>query len=365
MLERLVAFGRTLRDLGFDVGPGHAADAARALRAVDLADREQVFLALRCVFCQKPEDFGPFARAFRAFWDQGGVPPGPAALAAGGDGKSRAGPDGMVQARATAAGEGAEGAEQDGAQPGYTAQVLLRKDVGKLAPEELPELHHLARFLARRLALRLSRRLQRHRRGPIDPSRTFRRALRQGGEVLQLRRRRRRRDKARLVALLDVSGSMQPYGRFLLLFLSVLAARLPRTEVFVFSTGLTRVTREVKAGALDQAARAAPDWAGGTRIGVCLAEFAAAHGTLVDGRTALLVLSDGLDTGETDLLSLTMSRLKAAAGRVIWLNPLAGDPEYEPLARGMRAALPHVDLLAPAHSLESLLRLGRYLARPF
>lgn len=365
MLERVVAFTRTLRALGLDVGPGDAADAARALLAVDLSDREAVFLALRCVLCRQREDFPVFEQAFRVVWEGRGAPAGgPAAGGAGQDLQVRVKLGGTVQVREGEPGDEAPAgaAEQEGALPSYTPQAMQRKDVGKLSAEEVPELHRLALLLARRLALRLARRLRRHRRGPVDPSRTFRRALRQGGEVLHLHRRRRKREKARLVALLDVSGSMQPYGRFLLLFLGALSARLPRSETFVFSTSLARVTREVKARDLERAARAAPDWAGGTRIGACLEEFAGGPGrTLVDRRTALLVLSDGLDTGETDRLGAVMARLKAAAGRVIWLNPLAGDPEYEPLARGMRAALPHVDVLAPAHSLESLLRLGAYL----
>lgn len=361
MIARLVQFCRTLRAMGLDVGPGDAADAARALLAVDVTDRDQVFLALQTVLCRRVEDRPFFAAAFAQVWE--GRPAAPLPPGAPGQVRVRLQSHGGPVPLAAQPPDGAgDGPEQEGGLPSYSPHALLRRDVGKLAPEEVPELERLAQELARRLAYRLSRRLRRHRRGAIDPGRTFRRALRQGGEILHLRRRRPRRTRARVVALLDVSGSMQPYGRFLLLFLAALAGRLPRLEAFTFSTHLTRVTRQVRARDLEGAARAAQDWAGGTRIGASLATFLAGYAEgLVDRRTALLILSDGLDTGDTELLAQAMARLRSLAGRIIWLNPLAGDPAYEPLARGMRAALPNVDVLAPAHSLESLMRLGQYL----
>ncbi|BDG61200.1 vWA domain-containing protein [Caldinitratiruptor microaerophilus] len=368
-MERLASFGRLLRELGIDVGPGDVAAAARGLAFVRPADRDAFYLTLRTVLCRKVEDFPLFHAAFVHFWLGGdrtasdvpdgagirirlrrtGSPEGVLREAGGPDGEE--GP-----------GDGDGGLEEGQGIPGYTARVLLlRKDLAKLEPHESPEVARLARELARRLARRVARRLRRHWRGAIDPARTLRRALRTGGEVLELRRRRRRQ-KARLVALLDVSGSMQPYSRFLLVFLAALTAQLPATETFVFSTELVRVTRELRARELEAVAAAAPDWAGGTRLGASLECFVREHAPLlVDRRTALLVLSDGLDTGETERVEDAMRRLRGSAGRIVWLNPLAGDPAYEPLQRGMRAALPFVDVLAPAHSLESLLALPAHL----
>lgn len=359
MLQRLQAFCVQLRAAGLKIGPQDVADAARALLAVDLGQRWQVYLALQTVLCRQPEDQAAFSRLFAEFFEDRRPFEMPRDPGGSGEGEGSGTPD------VTADPEGAKVETMpapDAMLPSYSPVALMRKDVGEVSREEMPELERLAEELARKLAQRISRRLKRRRRGMVDPVRTLRRALRQGGEVLQLRRRKQRRQKARLVSLLDVSGSMQPYGRFLLYFLVALAERLPRTETFVFSTDLTQVTRDVKDGNLEKVIGTAPDWAGGTRIGVSLDRFLREYApTLIDGRTAVLVMSDGLDTGEVDLLSRCMVRLQRRAGKIIWLNPLAGDPSYAPLARGMSAALPYVDVLAPAHSLESLLHLGRYL----
>lgn len=365
-MERLASFGRLLRELGIDVGPGDVAAAARGLAFLRPADRDAFYLTLRTVLCRRVEDFPLFDAAFVHFWlgsDRTGpdVPDGAGIRIRL---RRTASPEGVLREAGGPDGEegpGDGGLEEQQGLPGYTARVLLlRKDLGKLEPHESPEVARLARELARRLAHRVARRLRRRRRGAIDPARTLRRALRTGGEVLELRRRRRRQS-ARLVALLDVSGSMQPYSRFLLVFLAALTAQLPATETFVFSTGLVRVTRELRDRALEAVSAAAPDWAGGTRLGASLECFAREHAPhLVDRRTALLVLSDGLDTGETERVESAMRQLRSA-GRIVWLNPLAGDPAYEPLQRGMRAALPFVDVLAPAHSLESLLALPAHL----
>lgn len=368
-MERLASFARLLRELGMDVGPGDVVAAARALAFLGPAGQDAFYLTLRTVLCRKVEDFPLFHAAFLHFW-LGGDRTGPDApdvdgvrirlrrtRSPQGALHDAGGPDGEE-----GSGDGGDGLEEEQGLPGYTARaLLLRRDLGKIEPHESPEVARLARELARRLAHRVARRLRRHRRGAVDPARTLRRALRTGGEVLELRRRRRRQ-KARLVALLDVSGSMQPYSRFLLLFLAALTAQLPATETFVFSTELVRVTRELRARELEAVTAAAPDWAGGTRLGASLDCFVREHAPLlVDRHTALLVLSDGLDTGETERVEEAMRRLRASAGRIVWLNPLAGDPAYQPLQRGMRAALPFVDVLAPAHSLESLLTLPGHL----
>jgi len=359
MLQRLQGFCVRLRAAGLRIGPHDLADAARSLLAVDLGVRWQVFLALQTVLCHEPEDREAFSRIFAEFFEDRQPFEMPRDPGGSGEGEGAGTPD------VTSELEGAQVEsipEPDAMLPSYSPVALLRKDVGTLSAEEMPALQRLAEELARKLAQRIARRLRRRRRGVVDPARTLRRALRQGGEVLQLRRRRKRRQKARLVSLLDVSGSMQPYGRFLLCFLAALAERLPRTETFVFSTDLTQVTRDVKDGNLDKVAGLATDWAGGTRIGLSLDHFLREYApTLIDGRTAVLVMSDGLDTGEVELLTRCMLRLQRRAGRIIWLNPLAGDPSYAPLARGMSAALPFVDVLAPAHSLDSLLQLGRYI----
>jgi uncharacterized protein with von Willebrand factor type A (vWA) domain len=370
VLNGLLLFCSRLRELGLDIGPGHATEAAQALQVVDLTDREQVFLALRVTLCRQVEHFDGFQIAFDEVWGGRTQPthPGgpPSSDPVSEPGSAPNGSTADKPRKTPAAGgdsvEEVRGVDEEGATTSYSAALLLKRDVGTLEPQEIPEFERLAQVLARRLAQRLSMRLYRRRHGGVDPARTMRRALQLGGEVLQIRHRQSKREKVRLVSLLDVSGSMQPYGRFLLIFLMALAAQIRQMETYVFSTGLCRVTRELRDGDLNRVLQAVPDWGGGTRIGDSMAMFLdadAAH--WVDRRTILLVMSDGLDTGGMETLHDAMAKLQGMAGRIIWLNPLAGDPTYEPLARGMRTALPFLDLLASAHNLESLLKLESYI----
>jgi hypothetical protein len=188
-----------------------------------------------------------------------------------------------------------------------------------------------------------------------------------GGELLSFARRARAVEAPRLVVLCDTSGSMDAHARFLLAFVLSLRRAARGAEVFAFNTELVRLTPFLVPGrlgpALDRIAAAVPDWAGGTRIGVSLARFVAEHlAPLVDARTVVLILSDGLDRGEPEQLAAAMRAIQARARKVIWLNPLLGDPRYAPTARGMAAALPFVDEFLPAHDLASLERLLPHLS---
>ena len=200
-----------------------------------------------------------------------------------------------------------------------------------------------------------------------DLRRTLRRSFRTGGEPVDRAWRERRREQRRLVLLLDVSGSMDAYSRALVMFAHGALRSGRRVEAFCFGTRLTRVTRALAATDADEALRRAAaevvDWDGGTRIGEALKEFLGEHGHRGLARGALvLICSDGLEVGDPDLLAEQMARLSRLAHRVVWLNPLQEDPAYEPLARGMKAALPYVDLFASGHSLASLEELGAALA---
>jgi uncharacterized protein with von Willebrand factor type A (vWA) domain len=197
----------------------------------------------------------------------------------------------------------------------------------------------------------------------IDMRRSIRANLMRG-EVIELRRRERRRRKVRLVLLCDVSGSMDLYSRFLLQFLYALQNVFGRVETFTFATRLTRVTEQLKGPSYQSALRRLTevrDFSGGTRIGESIQEFNRTWGHMVNRHTIVIVLSDGWDTGEPDVLATEMLALKRKAGRVIWLNPLLGNPSYEPLTRGMAAALPLVDHFAAAHNLASLRDLASHL----
>jgi uncharacterized protein with von Willebrand factor type A (vWA) domain len=215
--------------------------------------------------------------------------------------------------------------------------------------------------IARRLARRISRRRRPSaRRGRLDLRRTLRANVTRG-DLIDLRYRRRKRRKVRLVLLCDVSGSMDLYSRFLLQFLFALQSVFARVETFTFSVHLTRVTEYLRGRSYREVLRrltAVRDWSGGTRIGESLAEFNRQWGRLVDRQTIVIILSDGWDTGDPELLAGELLRIKRRAGRVIWLNPLLGNPSYEPLTRGMAAALPLVDHFAAAHNLAALRALA-------
>jgi uncharacterized protein len=214
---------------------------------------------------------------------------------------------------------------------------------------------------------RLTRRRRASASGELDLRRTVRRALRTGGDPARILRRARRRRPRRFVLLLDVSGSMSAYSRALLVFAHAALRVDPRWEAFCFGTRLTRVTRALGGSDPDEALRRATadvvDWDGGTRIGESLKAFldGFGHGGLARG-AVVVVCSDGLDTGDPALLGEQMARLARLAHTTVWLNPLREDPRYEPLARGMAAALPHVDVFASGHNLASLEELGARLA---
>jgi uncharacterized protein with von Willebrand factor type A (vWA) domain len=198
-------------------------------------------------------------------------------------------------------------------------------------------------------------------RGLADLRRSLRAAVATGGEPLALARRERAVEEARLVVLCDTSGSMDAHARFLLAFILSLGSAARRTEAFAFNTRLTRITQLLSAGktelSLERLSAGVPDWSGGTRIGECLAAFVDQHlERVVRPETTVVILSDGLDRGDPAVLAEAMRAIRRRARAVIWLNPLMGDARYRPLARGMEAALPYVDHLAPAHNLESFER---------
>jgi uncharacterized protein with von Willebrand factor type A (vWA) domain len=266
-------------------------------------------------------------------------------------------------------GEGASRHVPEGDTPAWSPEALLRrKSFEECTTADLAAMERLLDRLAERLATRRSRRLVATRgRGEMDARRSFRRALATQGELVDLARRARPIEEPRLVALVDTSGSMDAHARFVLPFLLSLKRVARRTEIFAFNTALTRLTPRLRRGrvaaTLERLAADVPDWSGGTRIGACLEDFARNWlDATVDGRTVVLIVSDGLDRGDTEILAGAMRAIRSRARRVLWLNPLMSDSRYEPTARGMAAALPYVDRLLPAHDLESLERLIPMLA---
>lgn len=381
LLPRLATFARLLHDAGMEAGPGRLTDAARALRWVDLKKPDDFRSALRSVFVARREDLPLFEAAFDIFW----APPDPRVLAGAIPGRSRPLPLAPERARAWMNLLGLnqsrlprEEEQKDSTPPsssGYSADELLRKkDFEDLTWEETEQVKRLLQMAPWRIAERRTRRLRPSRGGQVDLRRTARESIRTSGEMVTLMHRQPRVRRRPLVLLCDVSGSMEKYSRLLLIFAHAIARR-EEVETFVFSTRLTRITRLLRQRdmdrALDEVTKSVHDFSGGTRIGQALAEFNHKWARRVLGHGAIvIVISDGWDRGEPAQLEAELERLRRSAHRLIWLNPLLGSEGYEPLTRGMLAAMPHVDDFLAAHSVEALDELGRLLAgldrhRPF
>jgi uncharacterized protein with von Willebrand factor type A (vWA) domain len=364
---------RALRERGVAVTPAESIDALSALEHVDLADRAEVRRAFEIVLANRHEDVAVVGELFDELWGPGASleqvarnasrvrvsvpPPRP--------------PDHLPPLWSERRDSGRRTDETEDGDPvrlrmPSDRQGLRRRDLTTLHAQELETMLRIARRLARRLARRPSRRWKPSARGrTIDLRRTARESLRTGGEATEIAFRERRVRKAKLTVVCDVSGSMDVYGRFLLSFLYALQSAFARVESFVFATRLHRVTDRLRGrvwkNALEQLALGVDEWSGGTRIGANLAALSKEYPHVLDRRTIVVILSDGWDTGDPAQLGAALQGIRAKAGKVIWLNPLLGSSQYQPLARGMQAALPHVDVFAPAHDLASLERLTRHL----
>jgi uncharacterized protein with von Willebrand factor type A (vWA) domain len=364
-----VAFARVLRGAGLDVPVGATITYARALDAVGLDRRDDAYWAGRVTLLRNPEDSALYDRAFRAFWDRQPVDAH----------ASTASPPDLV----LAFDDGADDAVDDGdgdrpeeSAPVVTvrwspADVLRHRDFAAYTDDEHVEARRLMADLRLAGALRTSRRHRavRHSRGRPDLRRTVRRSLRAGGEPVRRAYRAPSQRPRRVVLLCDVSGSMEPYARSLLRFLHVAVAGRSRVEAFAIGTRLTRLTRELSSrdpdAALAAAAHRVLDWSGGTRLGEGLRTFNDRWGVRGLARGAVVVvLSDGWDRGDPEVLAEEMARLHRVAHRIVWVNPLKATPEYAPLARGMAAALPHVDEFMTGHSVAALEELVEVIARP-
>jgi uncharacterized protein with von Willebrand factor type A (vWA) domain len=363
-IEEVVGFGRALRERGVLVTPAEVITAATALRVIDASDRDEVFLSLRSVLTASVDDFPTFAELFEKFWDRS--------------------PRKLVERESISKNAPAKGAKglafflehwtnslRADTQPvnvagASDAESGAEKDFSAFSNEELAELSRIARRIAKRLANSLSRRWRPVRRGrKVNLRRSLRLSLKTGGELIDLAYKQRRTRRTRLFVICDVSGSMDIYSRLLLQFVYGLQNSFARVESFVFATSLSRITGELKnktyQRALDRLSTNVHGWSGGTRIGASLAAFNAQWLRRIDRRTIVIILSDGWDTGEPEQLAAALSLLQARAGRLIWLNPLLGNSTYQPATRGMQAALPLINVFAPAHDLASLRALEPHL----
>ena len=365
--ERMAtAFARVLRGLGLSVPIGCVLTFTEALGAVGLDNRERVYWAARTTLVRRPEDLPLFDRAFTVFWE---------ARSAAASLEPEAEPqhitiemdDDESHDDETLVGEPND---DPTIHLRFSAvEVLRHKDFGAYSDDELilaQQLMSRLRFVGPpRRSLRLCASKRQHHRP--DLRRTIRASLRAGGEPVRRYYREPGDRMRRLVLLLDVSGSMEPYARALLRFVQAAVAGRQRVEAFALGTRLTRVTKELSSRdpdkALSLASQRVSDWSGGTRLGECLRRFNDEWGVRGMARGAIVVvLSDGWDRGEPLLLSEQMQRLQRITHNLIWVNPLKVTPGYAPLARGMAAALPYVDHFVEGHSLTAMEELARVIS---
>jgi uncharacterized protein with von Willebrand factor type A (vWA) domain len=378
LLHNLVLFNRLLRELGLDVNPGRVIDLVQALSLVQIGRRSDFFYTLQSLLVHNREDLPLFEQAFDLFWRR---PVHELSLA---DLFRREPPrpkDPIIKPpdlQENAAQKEKETADQEDEEPievievtqTYSTQEMLRqKDFDDLSAEELEAVRRMMAAMVWQLGERRTRRTQTGRGRNPDLRRLLRKNLRYGGELLDWPYRQPKYRPRPLIVIADISGSMERYSRLLLHFIYSLTAGLEqKVEAFVFSTRLTRITYPLRDKDVDRALHNVSglihDWAGGTRIGEAIKTFNYDWGRRVLGRGAIvLVISDGWDRGDPALLKKEMDRLHKSCHRLIWLNPLLGSAQYEPLTRGIVAALPHVDDFLPVHNLASLEDLATHLAQ--
>jgi uncharacterized protein len=377
-LANLLAFGRALKELGVKVSLSQVIDVSRAVEFVDLADRGDFRALLRSNLISQKEDFPVFDMLFDCFWREQSyerVPmetleiqgtPTESGAQEGGD------EEGLEEAAAeTVATENLPLENLDEfSVPTYSPQELLnRKDFSEMGVEESRAIARAILLIATKIATQISRRKKLGRKGNVvDPRWTMRKNMKYGGEIIDLVNRKRRIKKTRVVLLCDVSGSMDCYSRFLIQFMYGLQNELWGVETFVFSTSLSRITHLIRtkdiANALEKISGSILGWSGGTNIGRSLHTFNRNFApSMVTHRTVVVIISDGWDRGDVSLLEREMQDLKRRCKKIIWLNPLLASDNYEPLCKGMQAALPYLDLFLSVHNVNSLIALGRTLQK--
>jgi uncharacterized protein len=365
------ALSRRLHDRGVPVTPGRSADFARALTLVRPITRRRLYWTARGVFVSDPAQVNVFDSVFFSIFGSG-APDEEIDLEAAQTAASPPNDRPAVDHRSDPGTSTASSRPSDGEEDEDPAEaemplalssdeeLLGSKSFDALDPHELAQLYRLMSRLKLATPQRRRRRYEKGRHGRhIDLRRTLRASLRTGGDPIRFARRRRRVAPRRLVMLCDISGSMEPYARAYLQFLTCAAGSGPNAEAFVFATRLTRLTRALASRnperAIQRAAAAAPDWSSGTRIGDALKEFNDRHGRRGMARGAVIViLSDGWERGDPMLVGREMERLARLAHRIVWVNPRVGAGNFSVQAGGMVAALPHCDALVSGHSFQAL-----------
>lgn len=371
LLHWLVGFGRALRAGGVAVNPASLSDLCRATDCIDIGEREDLRAAARATLVCKYEELETFDRIFDEFWKRNeqelrAPTPGRDEQEHDEQGPRRdIREDAYFETLLEADREGDDSADRsmdvnDDVISYSDSDGISGRDLGELDADELKDARKLVARLAKLLRNRPGRRFRTARRGRlVDFRRSFRGNLSHGFAAIELKYRRPRRKKVRLVLLCDVSGSMARYSAFLLEFIYALRHELPATEAAIFSTHLTPISESLQvrdiAASLREVSSKAAGFGDGTNIGTSLFEFNKRYAqTMMRSKAIVVVLSDGWDRGDAALMRREIARLGSRAHKLIWLNPLLGADGYQPLCEGMAAALPHLDHFLPAHNLASL-----------
>lgn len=357
-------FARQLKEKGLPVTLGRTLDVLSGLRLIELEEKEDVYSLYSAHYVSRPEEIAVFDAVFEAFWAFKG-PRNPS------DSRGEILQRGVLPLVIPGGLERtADHASHELQKISYSPQEILhKKDFATMIDGESKDVYQVIMALAQELGLRLGRRWRTKGKGKqVDLRGSIRSSLRHGGEILTLLKKRRQPKKTRFVVICDVSGSMESYSRFLLQFIYGFQKHVPRVETFVFSTRLTRITPLLRMRKMDTAyeliSERVSHWSGGTRIGSSISEYNRRYGRKYSStNTILILLSDGWDQGDIALLEKEMRKLKSRIKRLMWLNPLLGLPDYQPIDRGMRTALPHVENFLDCHNLDELETFGKELEK--
>ena len=382
ILPNLLRFAEVLRRLGLDAGPASVLDMVRATEHVHIGRRGEFYQAARSIFVHRKQDLPVFDEAFNVFWRKPNTARSGMDLRSMGEQRRfrkpqvSAGSDEPMDDALALDGDPDDSVSRIDLTRTYSAREVLRqKDFAQFNGQEILEARRMMTSLRWDLGQRRTRRmapLNSSKGGAsLDVRRTLRRSLQYGGELFDLAERGPKRRPRSLALICDVSGSMERYTRMLLHFIHTItvgqSSAYNGIEAFLFATRLTRITRQLRYRSIDQAiaevSRAVPDWAGGTRIGEAVKTFNYQWlRRTLRGQAIVMIISDGWDRGEPELLARETSRLQRSCHRLMWLNPLLGSPDYQPLTQGMQAALPYVDDFLPVHNMNSLQALADHLS---
>lgn len=369
VLEHVVGFSRALHDADMAVNPASLIDLCKCFDFVDIAQRDDFHAAARATLVSRREDLPRFDAIFAKYWESPDLILIRKRLQDDPENEGEDQDEAGTRLILPSEDKGSEDGESNSLKLSFSPdEILATRDLGTLTDADVERAQRLIRELVAALANKRSRRTALRRRGRVpDLKRLLRsRSFFMADGICPLPYRHRPIKKTRLVLLCDVSGSMQRYSSFLIEFMFALRRELSDLEVAVFSTRLTLITDELKikgvAASVKQVAEKVHDWAGGTNIGRSLRDFNEQHAPrLLNGRTAVIFLSDGWDRGNADEMRQEMMKLRQRAQKVLWLNPLLGTPGYQPLTKGMQTALPYLDHFLPAHNLRSLAQLAKTL----